>query len=67
MTPRRDTGSRVHLLGRPPAGLGPPLDEADMIVDPVAQLEELADLYQRGLLGLEEYEFYKARVLDLYR
>lgn len=35
---------------------------AALIVDPIEQLEELADLYSRGLLTREEFERQKARV-----
>jgi hypothetical protein len=34
-----------------------------MLVDPVEQLKELADLGARGLLSDEEFEQLKARVL----
>jgi hypothetical protein len=35
---------------------------AALIVDPVQQLEELADLRSRGLLTTEEFERQKTRV-----
>ena len=35
---------------------------AALIVDPVQQLEELADLLSRGLLTNEEFERQKTRV-----
>jgi Short C-terminal domain len=52
-----------NLLARPPCG-GPELEGgvAALIVDPVQQLEELADLRSRGLLTTEEFERQKARV-----
>jgi hypothetical protein len=34
------------------------------VVDPTAQLLELADLFGRGLLSQDEFEQHKARVLD---
>ncbi len=34
------------------------------IVDPVEQLEELADLLSRGLLSREEFERQVAKVID---
>jgi hypothetical protein len=66
MSPSR-TSRRHHtdLLVRPPSGV-PDSDVgwAALIIDPVAQLAELADLVQRGLLSLEEFERYKARVVE---
>jgi hypothetical protein len=35
-----------------------------VVVDPVRQLEELADLRDRGLLSSEEFERQKEKVLD---
>jgi hypothetical protein len=35
-----------------------------MLVDPVEQLKELADLRARGLLSVEEFEHQKTQVLD---
>lgn len=60
------TGSRRHrhdLLVRPPCGA----PEGDLgwaagLVDPVAQLRELADLRSRGLLSDEQFEAQKAKV-----
>ena len=34
------------------------------IIDPIEQLEELADLLRRGLLSREEFEHHKAKVID---
>jgi hypothetical protein len=58
-------GHGPDLLCRPPSGAGP-ADRgwAELVVDPVEQLRELADLCQRGLLSPEEYEQQKAKVLD---
>ena len=65
---RRDGRRRPDLLDRPPA----PHRAAhhrpiEMLVDPVAQLDELVDLYRRGLLGLEEFVLHKERLLDTFR
>jgi hypothetical protein len=61
------TGSRRHrhdLLVRPPCGAAhDDLGWAAGLVDPVAQLRELADLRTRGLLSDEQYEAQKAKVL----
>jgi Short C-terminal domain len=59
-THRRHEGD---LLARPPVG-GRELEGgvAGLIVDPVEQLEELADLRSRGLLTTEEFERQKTRV-----
>jgi hypothetical protein len=35
-----------------------------MLVDPVEQLKELADLRARGLLSAEQFEHQKTQVLD---
>jgi hypothetical protein len=35
-----------------------------LIVDPIEQIEELADLWTRGLLSREEFERQKAKMLD---
>ncbi|HEY6417174.1 MAG TPA: SHOCT domain-containing protein [Acidimicrobiales bacterium] len=62
---RRQTRRRHEgdLLARPPVG-GRELEGgvAALIVDPVEQLEELADLRSRGLLTTEEFERQKTRV-----
>jgi Short C-terminal domain len=62
---RRQTNRRHHrdLLARPPCG-GRELEGgvAALIVDPIEQLEELADLRSRGLLTSEEFERQKTRV-----
>jgi hypothetical protein len=36
-----------------------------LIVDPIEQLEALADLCDRGLLSPEEFERQRAKVLEL--
>ena len=63
---RRRRTNRRHqfdLLARPPCG-SRELEGgvAALIVDPVEQLEELADLRRRGLLTSEEFERQKTRV-----
>jgi hypothetical protein len=62
---RRRTNRRRQsdLLARPPCG-GREVEGgvAALIVDPVQQLEELADLRSRGLLTTEEFERQKTRV-----
>jgi Short C-terminal domain len=62
---RRQTHRRHEgdLLARPPVG-SRELEGgvAALIVDPVEQLEELADLRSRGLLTTEEFERQKIRV-----
>jgi hypothetical protein len=59
-THRRHEGD---LLARPPVG-SRELEggAAALIVDPMEQLEELADLRRRGLLTSEEFERQKTRV-----
>jgi hypothetical protein len=56
---------RTDLLVRAPC---PPGDAAHgwaaWVVDPVDQLEELSDLYRRGLISAEELERQKAKVLE---
>jgi hypothetical protein len=53
----------VDLLVRlPPAAYDVTTGPASL-VDPVAQLKELADMVDRGLLTLEEYEHQRVVVL----
>jgi Short C-terminal domain len=57
---------RPDLLERPPAtarDLGP--GWALLVIDPVRQLRELADLHRRGLVSGEEYQQQKCKILDL--
>jgi hypothetical protein len=64
---RRIGASRVHLVGvlaRPPDHGAERRGWAAMVVDPVKQLEELADLRDRGLLSPEEFERQKEKVLE---
>ncbi|MGH9230759.1 MAG: SHOCT domain-containing protein [Acidimicrobiales bacterium] len=60
---RMDRRRRIDLLARPPCG-GRELEGgvAALIVDPIEQLEEMADLRRRGLLTTEEFERQKDRV-----
>lgn len=56
---------RADLLARPPCGLRSYEERVKAwIVDPIEQLEELADLMSRGLLSREEFERHKAKVID---
>jgi hypothetical protein len=64
---RRIRTTRLHdvgLLGRPPAGSRADVAWARLVVDPVDQLRELADLRNRGLLSLDEYERQRLKVLE---
>jgi hypothetical protein len=65
---RRVRTTRLHavnLLARPPA-VSRSTDGgwAQLVVDPVEQLRELADLCERGLLSPEEYERQRAKILN---
>jgi Short C-terminal domain len=54
------------LLARPPCGAQHlPRGWAEAVVDPVDQIEELADLRRRGLLTPEEFEREKLRMWGL--
>jgi hypothetical protein len=69
-TQRPGTGSQPDLLGRPPCGVGDRRGVlwSEQIIDPVAQLGELADLVDRGLLSRDEYLELKQRfIADLER
>jgi hypothetical protein len=59
------TRNREHgLLARPPCTVRYlEWGWAAQFVDPVAQLEELADLRARGVLSAEEFEHQKARII----
>jgi Short C-terminal domain len=69
MTMRDFSTSRRHrsdLLARPPCGVRTQDERVGAwILDPVDQLEELADLMSRGLLSREEFERHKAKVIGL--
>jgi len=65
---RRHTSrsSQPDLLDRPPTTARQPGPGWGLLViDPVRQLRELADLHHRGLLSREEYQQQKVKVLDL--
>jgi hypothetical protein len=54
------------LLRRPPTGTREFVAAwADVLVDPVRQLDSLADLTAMGLLSQSEYERYRLQVRDL--
>ena len=51
------------LLTRPPTGTREFVAGwAHLLIDPVRQLEMLADLFQGGLLSWTEYEHYKGHI-----
>jgi hypothetical protein len=54
----------VDLLTRPPTVSRTHDGWTRLVVDPVEQLRELAELCDRGLLSDEEYERQRAKVLD---
>jgi hypothetical protein len=63
--------SRRHpsgLLTRPPSGIGD-RDRCSgrLLIDPIAQLAELADLLRRELLSMEEYQIMKLRIVGVDR
>ena len=60
---RTSRDHRDDLLIRPPSGEGARRWEA-FIVDPAAQLAELADLYTRGLMTRDEFERRKRNLLE---
>ena len=60
---RTSRNREIDLLSRPPLGTEHQQGWAALIVDPVEQLEELADLHGRGLLSRDEFERHKARIL----
>ena len=64
---KHDTASRHNrhdLLARPPRrALDDELGDEMGLVDPVAQLRELAEMRDRGLLSEELYETLTAKVL----
>ncbi|HEX3087955.1 MAG TPA: hypothetical protein VHQ23_04820 [Ilumatobacteraceae bacterium] len=54
------------LLSRPPNGTREFVAEwAHVLVDPVRQLQQLADLHGEGLLSQDEYERYKLHISGL--
>ena len=69
MTMERMTTSREQipdLLTRPPSGSREFVNGwSHLIVDPVRQLEALADLYSSGLLSRPEFEQHKLHLREL--
>ena len=54
------------LLVRPPTGTREFVTQwSDLIVDPIRQLEALADLHRSGLLSHDQFEQYKRRIRNL--
>jgi hypothetical protein len=68
MTVRHHTSSRARvpdLLTRPPSGTREFVsDWSHLLVDPVKQLQVLADLHALGFLSRDEFERHKLRVSD---
>ena len=65
---RRVPRPATNLLVRAPASASLRADAAaTMTTDPVAQLEQLAELCERGWLSPQELAHHKAEVLALYR
>jgi hypothetical protein len=63
---RRREGSRsglIGLLSRPPWSGGGRRQWAASVVDPVRQIEALAELRDRGLLTPEEFDHQKTKVV----
>jgi hypothetical protein len=63
---RRVTASRAELVGvlvRPPCSSSELAGWARLVVNPVEQIEELADLQRRGLLTPEEFEYQKTKII----
>ena len=64
---RRTHLKRRHqpdLIARPPlGGVGVERHWASLIIDPVHQLEALADLYDRGLISSAELANQRQRIL----
>lgn len=56
---------RFDLLSRrPESGQAPGTRQGSFRADPTAQLDELADLVDRGLLSAEEMQFQRGKVVD---
>lgn len=61
---RLERDRSTDLLSRPPAGAQPSqADWGPLLLDPIEQLSELADLCVRGFLSLDEFEYQKAKLL----
>jgi hypothetical protein len=69
MTVRRYASPRAEvpaLLTRPPSGTREFVaDWSHLLVDPVSQLQALADLHALGFLSRDEFERHKLRVIDI--
>jgi hypothetical protein len=64
MTMSRSTArGRRDLLVRPPCSSDPDRSWVALVVDPVRQLDELAELHRRGVLTADEFDHQKAKVL----
>jgi hypothetical protein len=63
-TPRH---ARADLLTRPPCLLERFTGGEELVIDPVAQLNELADLLSRRLLSQQEYRVMKDRIVGRWR
>ena len=56
--------SGTDLLTRPPALAGPsPPAWLSVLIDPVEQVAELGELWQRGFISADDFERQKAKVL----
>jgi hypothetical protein len=55
---------RTNLLARPPCGIST-FEESwsAFIIDPIEQLQALADLLHRGLLSAAEFERQKTKII----
>jgi hypothetical protein len=54
----------TDLLTRPPAGSQPSMaDWGPLMLDPIEQVTQLADLCTRGFLSRDEFEYQKNKVL----
>jgi hypothetical protein len=61
---RLERDRSTDLLSRPPAGSQPSqADWGPLMLDPIEQLTELADLCVRGFLSRDEFEYEKAKLL----
>ena len=65
---RRSRRPQVNLLVRAPASASPATGlSAGSLIDPIAQLEALVRLCERGWLSPQELAQHKAAVLACYR
>jgi hypothetical protein len=56
---------RTNLLVRPPCGIHTSESSwTAFIIDPIEQLQALADLLSRGLLSAAEFERQKAKIIE---